>query len=79
MFKNKASNGKNNISGENIKSIRKEAGISQRELADRLQIAGLDIGKNGVQKIEAGEGFVTDIELVFFADVLGVTVQDLLK
>ena len=79
MFKNKAPNGKNNISGAKIARYRKEIGISQRELADRLQIAGLDIGKNGIQRIESGEGFVTDIELVFLASTLNVDVLDLLE
>ena len=78
MFKNKASNGKNNICGLTIRNKRKTLGLSQRELADKLQIAGLDIGKNGVQKIESGERFVTDIELVYISDVLSITVIDLL-
>ena len=51
-------------------------GISQRELADRLQIAGFDIGKNGVQRIKSGERFVTDIELVYLSDVLQKKVRD---
>ena len=36
-------------------------GISQRELADKLQIAGLDLDKNAIQRIECGKRFVTDI------------------
>ena len=41
-------------------------------------MAGLDVDKNAVQRIEAGKRFVTDIELVYLAKVLNVTVQDLI-
>lgn len=43
---------------------RSELRISQRELADRLQLADLDIDKNAIQRIECGKRFVTDIEIV---------------
>ncbi len=43
-----------------------------------LQVAGLDIDKNAVQRIESGKRFVTDIELKAIAKVLGVTYQELL-
>lgn len=79
MFKNK--NGKsNNVSGGNIARIRKQIlpKVSQRALADRLQLAGLDIDKNAVQRIECGKRFVTDIELRAISEVLGVSVLDLL-
>lgn len=52
--------------------------ISQRELAMLMQIEGIDIDKNAVQRIEAGKRFVTDIELVVFSKVLKVSLQDLL-
>ena len=43
-----------------------------------LQLAGMDVDKNAVQRIECGKRFVTDIELKILAQVLGVTVEDLL-
>ncbi|MEE0102092.1 MAG: helix-turn-helix transcriptional regulator [Acutalibacteraceae bacterium] len=48
-------------------------------LAEKLQLQGLDIGKNAVQQIESGARFVTDIELKMFARVLGVAADELLK
>lgn len=80
MYKNRAGNGKNNICGRRIKEIRQNLSIktSQRMLAEKLQIAGLDIDKNGIQRIESGERFVTDIELKKFAEVLNVSYQELL-
>ena len=80
MYKNKTAEGKNNICGQKIREIRKSLPekTSQRKLADMLQIAGLDIDKNAIQRIEDGKRFVTDIELKAFAAVLNVTYQDLL-
>ncbi|MBQ7364465.1 MAG: helix-turn-helix transcriptional regulator, partial [Clostridia bacterium] len=70
--------GKNNICGRNVAKFRMALGISQRELADRLQLVGLDMDKNAIQRIEAGKRFVTDIEIIGFAQVLNKTVEELL-
>lgn len=79
MFINKASDGLNNISGKNIASFRNKLKISQRALADRMQLIGIDIDKNAIQRIECGKRFVTDIEIVAFAKVFDIEIQDLLK
>ena len=78
MFINKTPDGRNNICGRKIATIRKEINISQRALADKLQIEGLDIDKNAVQRIEAGKRFVTDIEIVIISKALNITVEELL-
>lgn len=80
MFKNKAKNGRNNICGEKIYSLRKNhiPKMSQRMLAEKLQIKGIDVDKNAVQRIESGERFVTDIELVVLAEIFGITCDELL-
>ncbi|MBQ3194689.1 MAG: helix-turn-helix transcriptional regulator [Oscillospiraceae bacterium] len=78
MFINKATNGCNNVCGKQIAKYRRGMGKSQRELADVLQLAGLDVDKNAIQRIEAGKRFVTDIELVYLAKVLNVTYDALL-
>lgn len=78
MFINKANDGRNNICGEQIAKFRMSRKLSQRQLADMLQLQGLDIDKNAVQRIEAGKRFVTDIELVYLADVFNVSFDVLL-
>lgn len=78
MFTNKTADGRNNICGMKIAALRKEKGKSQRQLADALQLAGLDVDKNAIQRIESGKRFVTDIELVYLCKVLGVTYEMLL-
>lgn len=79
MFINKTQDGNNNICGKNVAVLRKEMRISQRELADRLQLVGLDVDKNAIQRIECGKRFVTDIELIALSKVLDVKFEDLLK
>lgn len=80
MYKNKASDGSNNICGKRIKKFREQLPekTSQKQFSDMLQIAGLDVDKNAVQRIESGGRFVTDIELKIIARVLGVSYQELL-
>ena len=51
---------------------------SQRELADKLQLLNLDLGKNAIQQMEAGTRFITDIELKALAEVFKVSVEELL-
>ncbi len=77
MFINKSKNGRNNLCGENIAYFRKKLNISQRELADRLQLAGLDVDKNAIQRMESGQRFITDIELTYLAIVLEKDLRDL--
>ena len=78
VFVNKAPDGSNNLSGKQIADLRKEKNMSQRELAGILQLRGLNIDKNAVQRIEAGQRFVTDVELPHFARALDTTVEFLL-
>ena len=79
MFTNKAVDGSNNLCGRRIYTLRKDLGISQRELADRLQISGLDVDKNAIQRIEAGKRFVTDIELSLLATVFKRKIDELVS
>ena len=79
MFINKSVNGRNNVCGIMVARLRTAEGISQRELADLLQRDGLDVDKNAVQRIESGQRFVTDIELLHLSRVLRVSLEKLLS
>ena len=79
MFINKTIDGLNNICGKNIAKFRIELKISQRELADKMQLVGIDIDKNAIQRIECGKRFVTDIEIIAFTKVFNITYEDLLN
>lgn len=80
MYKNRSVSGRNNICGSKIKEYRKAMPVktSQRKLADMLQVRGLDLDKNAIQRIESGRRFVTDIELKIIAETLGVSYEKLL-
>ena len=79
MFKNK-NNGKNNLCGENIRALRLSSPtkLSQRGLADKMQLIGIDVDKNAIQRIESGKRFVTDIELKAFSEIFGISVDNLI-
>lgn len=52
--------------------------ISQRALAEMMQLVGIDIDKNAIQRIECGKRFVTDIEIIAFAEIFKVGYDELL-
>lgn len=79
MFINKTNSGLNNVCGKNIAKFRMALKISQRELADKMQLVGIDIDKNAIQRIECGKRFVTDIEIIAFAKVFNITYEKLLN
>lgn len=81
MYKNKTENGSNNICGTKIKILRENLPhkTSQKKLADMLQVAGLDLDKNAIQRIESGQRFVTDIELRIIKKVLNTSYEELLE
>lgn len=80
MFKNKSADNKNNISGAKIQALRKsqKPKMSQRMMAEKLQLLGIDVDKNAIQRIESGQRFVTDIELKALKTLFNVSYEDLL-
>jgi transcriptional regulator with XRE-family HTH domain len=81
VYKNKNKDGSLNLCGKKIAALRKgrQEKTSQNKLASMLQLEGIDLDKNAVQRIESGQRFVTDLELKAFAKVLHTTADDLLE
>lgn len=79
MFKIKATDGTNNLCGRRVAQIRKEKKLSQRKLAVKMQLLGFDVDHYFIRRVENGERFVTDIDLVIIARALGVPITALLK
>lgn len=81
MYKNRTASGRNNLCGTRMKALRLALPQhpSQQKFTSMLQLVGLDMDKNAVQRIESGARFVTDIELAGIAKVLSVTCDELLK
>ncbi len=77
MFKNQA-NGRKNLLGIKMREIRKARGISQRQVADDLAEMGLVVDKNAIQRMESGQRFITDIELITIAKYLDIPVNELI-
>ena len=53
MYKNKNKDGSLNVAGKKIATLRKnmKPKVSQRMLSDMLQLNGLDLDKNAIQRI----------------------------
>lgn len=58
MFINKSIDGRNNICGKKISELRRELDISQRELAEKLQLNGLDIDKMPFNELRQVRGLL---------------------
>lgn len=63
---------KNLISQQLIK-LRKQYHYSQRHLACLLQLAGYDIDKNVITRIERDQRYVNDFELKAFSQIFQVS------
>lgn len=70
--------GRKNLISQRLIRFRKERKMSQRDLAYRLQLAGYDIDKNVITRIETCQRYVTDIELRAFCKVLNISIDDLM-
>ena len=71
--------GKKNICGKRVKEARKKLGLSQEDLAARLQVSGVVIERNSISRIESGERFVADYELLVLSRILNVSPLYLLE
>ena len=70
-----------NQSGHRIRVARtmQKPRLTQDDLVARMQVQGFEISKNILSRIELGERYVTDLELMGFAKVLKVTTAWLLE
>lgn len=68
-----------NMISERLRVLRKRSGLSQEELAARMQLLGVDITQPLISKIEHNLRFVKDYELVCLCRILQVSEKDLLS
>jgi transcriptional regulator with XRE-family HTH domain len=73
MPKPTGSSGEKNLVSSRLIDLRKQQNLSQRDLAHKLQLAGYDMDKNVITRIETNKRYVTDIELRALSQVLGVS------
>ena len=71
--------GKKNLISKKLIQLRKQKKLSQRDLAGKLQLAGYDMDKNVITRIETGQRYVTDIELCALSKILNVRIDELIE
>ena len=62
-----------NVSGGKLKELRKKAKLSQQDLAEKLQLEGIDLTSKEISKIETNKRLVQDFELFTFAKIFNVS------
>ena len=62
-----------NISGPILKQLRLKDKLSQRALAEKLQLLGIDLTSKEISKIENDTRLVQDFELFAFAKIFNVS------
>jgi len=67
-----------NAAGPKLMRLRNRLGLSQAQFAAKCQLAGWDVSRDIVARIELQIRCVTDIELMILAGVLRVPVDALL-
>ena len=70
--------GSKNICGARVKEARKKKGLTQDNLAAKLQVEGVNIERNSVCRIEIGTRFVADYELMALCKILNVSPEYIL-
>lgn len=65
-----------NVSGTKLRELRTAAKISQEDLAQKLQLEGVDLTSKELSKIENNKRLVQDFELFAFAKVFNVSADE---
>lgn len=77
IYWDKKTNSKNRI-GKRVKELRTAKQLSQKALAEQLQLAGYEFNDLTVLRIEQGTRFVPDYEVVPLAELFQVPCEYLL-
>lgn len=62
-----------NIIGPVLKSLRQKSNLSQQDLAEKLQLLGVELTSKEISKIENNNRLVQDFELFAFSKVFSVS------
>jgi len=71
--------GNKNIISEKLRCTREQAGLSQSQLAAKMQTLGVNIDQQMISRIEKNQRFVTDYELACFCRILNVSLEEMLR
>lgn len=78
-MKTKQLNGYYNIVGSNIRKYREQKGYSQRELAKRLNLMGVNLYNSDISRIEAHTLYIRDFEEKAICKVLNISYEQLFE
>lgn len=68
--------GTSNICGGTIQKIRKQLGLTQKELASRLQAEyNIQVDQRAISRMETGIRVIADYELMAISKILGVSLD----
>lgn len=70
--------GEKNLISQRLIELQRLNNLSQRDLAEKLQLAGYDMDKNVITRIETNKRYVTDLELKALTEVFGVSYKSLI-
>lgn len=62
-----------NVIYKNLRTLRIKHGLSQDQLAAKMQVMNVNINQQMISAIERNRRFVTDFELACFCRILNVT------
>lgn len=79
MPKPRTKTGEKNLISNQLIELRKQKNYSQRDLSYLLQLAGYDMDKNVITRIETNKRYVTDLELQAFSQVFQVSYDYLIE
>lgn len=63
--------------GQNIRSLRERARITQEQLAAKLQLCGCDITRSAVAKIEVGQRHLYPDEIILIKKILNTDFESI--
>lgn len=63
--------------GKNIRKLREKSGLTQEQVAAKLQTNGCDITRSAVAKIEVGQRHLYPDEIVLLKEILGTTYEEI--
>ncbi|MBQ3550118.1 MAG: helix-turn-helix transcriptional regulator [Clostridia bacterium] len=64
-----------NIIGQRVKEARINAGLSQQQLSNKLELMAVYVCRGSLSRIENGERAITDIEIDAISKVLKVSLD----
>ena len=65
--------------GNNLRKLRERAGLTQEQVAAKLQINGCDVTRSAVAKIEVGQRHLYSDEIILFREILCASFEEIFE